>query len=355
MSDGVSAVHFARGSELDELRGPWSDLAARDANIFGTWEWASVWWRHFGRDRPLLVRELAGSDGRPAAILPLYLWSARPVRVGRFLGHGPADQLGPVGTVADSAVLAAALEDVMIEESLDVLLAELLPGCTELGRRLGSPTSTESSPVVEIAKGWDAYLASRSANFRQQVRNRNRRLMRSYDTRFRFSDGSSRLEDDLALLGALHRARWGTRSAYTQWEQFHRDFAATAADCGWLRMWFLELDGRPAAAWYGFRFAGVESYYQAGRDPAKADDSVGFTLLAHTIREAANDGIREYRLLRGAEPFKLRFAHRDPGLATYVLARGARGRLAQSLGATVLGSSFLRSAVRRLPRSPSSR
>jgi CelD/BcsL family acetyltransferase involved in cellulose biosynthesis len=87
----------------------------------------------------------------------------------------------------------------------------------------------------------------------------------------------------------------------------------------------MEVDGRPAAAWYGVRFGGVESYYQAGRDPALDDLSVGFVLLAHTIEAAFDDGVTEYRFLLGDEPFKGRFAEEDEGVETLTVSRGMRG------------------------------
>jgi GNAT acetyltransferase-like protein len=76
------------------------------------------------------------------------------------------------------------------------------------------------------------------------------------------------------------------------------------------------------------RYAGIESYYQAGRDPAWDHYRVGFVLLAHAIRQAADDGIREYRPLRGAEDYKLRFAVADPGLETVAVARGPLAKAA---------------------------
>ena len=132
------------------------------------------------------------------------------------------------------------------------------------------------------------------------------------------------------MLFALHRAARGRADSSFAGAAaaFHREFAAYALAHGWLRLWFLELDGRPRAAWYGFRFAGVESYYQAGRDPECRDASVGFVLLAHSIRAALDDGIREYRFLRGDEPYKYRFAESDPGLESIAVAHGASARSA---------------------------
>ena len=102
---------------------------------------------------------------------------------------------------------------------------------------------------------------------------------------------------------------------------FHLDFARAALARGWLRLWLLELDGQPVAAWYGFRYAGCEWYYQMGRDPRRDRQAVGFVLLCHTMRDAFDAGVREYRLLRGDEEYKDRFATHDPGLATVAVAR----------------------------------
>ena len=103
---------------------------------------------------------------------------------------------------------------------------------------------------------------------------------------------------------------------------FHRSFAATALEQGWLRLWSLEVDGEPVAALYGFGLADTECYYQAGRDRRWDHYRVGFVLLAHAIREAANDGVVEYRLLRGDEEYKHRFATHDPWLETVGMSSG---------------------------------
>jgi CelD/BcsL family acetyltransferase involved in cellulose biosynthesis len=135
------------------------------------------------------------------------------------------------------------------------------------------------------------------------------------------------------VLFALHGARWGRASEFSgPAQQFHRDFAAQALERGWLRLWLLELDGAPAAAWYGFRFGGAESYYQAGWDPAWARGSVAAVLLVHSIREASRDGVEEYRFLQGDEGYKYRMAEEDPGLVTLVRTRGPLARAALALG-----------------------
>jgi CelD/BcsL family acetyltransferase involved in cellulose biosynthesis len=348
--DGMQRTGLEPVESLDAIREDWVRLARASGSIFSTWEWASTWWRHAGRDRELLLRACRTSDGRLVAILPLYLVVTRPARVARFLGHGPADQLGPVCADGDRLGAAYALHEFAEHGDVDLLLAELLPGGVPWSEALGGEVlRAEASPTLEL-DGWERYLAGRSANFRQQVRRRERRLERDRVLTFRLASDSSRLGDDLAELFRLHELRWGAESAFLRWRAFHSEFAAIALGQGWLRLWFLEMDGRSVAAWYGFRFGSVESYYQAGRDPARSDDSVGFVLLAHSIREAANDGMREYRLLRGAEPFKQRFANADPGLQTVALAASRRGRMARAVVARTLGRDRIRSLLGRAAR-----
>jgi CelD/BcsL family acetyltransferase involved in cellulose biosynthesis len=160
---------------LDALGDEWGELARASGNIFSTWEWASTWWRHQGSKRAPLVFACRAADDRLAAVLPLYLWSARPLRVARFIGHGPADQLGPICPPSGRVLAAEALRGACEDARLDALLAELLPGGAGWDSALDAkPLRQESSPILSLAEGWEAYLAARSANFRQQIRRRER-------------------------------------------------------------------------------------------------------------------------------------------------------------------------------------
>jgi CelD/BcsL family acetyltransferase involved in cellulose biosynthesis len=133
------------------------------------------------------------------------------------------------------------------------------------------------------------------------------------------------LDGDLDVLFALHERRWPESSFGTR-QAFHRDFAAAALQRGWLRLWILEVDGIPAAAWYGFRFGNVEHFYQSGWHPEFAADSVGQVLLVHTMRAAFEDGCTTYRFGRGGEAYKSRYAKEDAALTTFAWPRTALGK-----------------------------
>jgi CelD/BcsL family acetyltransferase involved in cellulose biosynthesis len=334
---------------LDDLAGEWRDLAERSGNVFSTWEWASTWWHHFGDGRRLLLMACRRDRGGAFAILPLYISSGRPVRTIRFVGNGPADQLGPVCAPQDRHEAAGLLKRALDQRcpAWDIFIGEQLNAEENWSALLGGTTlRRDSSPVLRVeGRTWEEFLASRTSNFRGQVRRRERKLARDHDLRFRLTD-SDRLEEDLETLFQLHVLQYEAFAGGRK--DFHREFAAIAHARGWLRLWIMEVNDRPVAAWYGFRFANAECFYQSGRDPAWDEYSVGFVLLAHTIREAFNDGVTEYRLLRGGEAYKDRFSNEDHGLETVGLSRTPAGKA--SILAAVAARSMPRPARRLLAR-----
>jgi CelD/BcsL family acetyltransferase involved in cellulose biosynthesis len=157
----------------------------------------------------------------------------------------------------------------------------------------------------------------------------------------------STLDADLDELFRLHEARFGERSPFGGRSAFHRAFAHRALERGWLRLWTLELDDRPVAAEYGFRFRGIESFYQSGRDPELKRVSPGMALLAHVIRNSFEDGVDEFALLRGHDPYKYRFATHDGGLDSICLTRGPAATAALALIQAIRSSPAARKVLRR--------
>jgi CelD/BcsL family acetyltransferase involved in cellulose biosynthesis len=342
--------------ELEPLRDDWRRLADAAGSPFSTYEWAETWWRHYGAGRPLHLVRVSDDDGRAIAILPLYLARSRPVRMLRFVGHGMADQLMPVCAPEDSEAAVAALHEVLGERigGWQLFIADRLPGEWQWAERIGGRALDRTpSPVLDAGgASFDEWLKSRSKNFREQVRRRERKLAKNHELAFRLSDDPARLDADLDTLLRLHRARWGDESGSFEdaREAFHRDFARTALERGWLRLWTLELDGKPVASWLGYRFGGAEWYYQAGRDPDFEREAVGFVLMAHTVRAALDDDMREYRLLLGGEGYKDRFANADHGLHTTVLGRGPFGAAVAASAATAATRPALRARLKRFVR-----
>lgn len=333
-------------TDLEDQREQWQRLAAAATSPFATWEWADTWWRHFGAGGELRLLIVRAGDGETVAILPLYRVTKGPLRVLRFVGHFPADELGPICAPEQAAAVAAICgEHLRGEADWDLFLAERLPLPAGIGSALGGRRlRTESMPELQIETAdWDQFLAGKSSNFRGQVRTKERRLQRDADLEYRLAEDPARLAADMETLFGLHRRGWAAKGEEGAFREdlasFHLDFARAALERGWLRLWIASLDGAPAAVWYGFRIGGVDSFYQGGRDPARERDSIGFVLMAHTVRDAVQHGSSLYRLLLGAEEYKRRFSSRDPGVETVAVTRSLRGDLAL---AALLGRERLR-------------
>ena len=100
----------------------------------------------------------------------------------------------------------------------------------------------------------------------------------------------------------------------------HVGFARLARERGWLRLWRADLDGRPAAYWLGYLYRGEYWSFQIARDPAHADDSIGFVLLMHAIRCAFGERAVRFHHLSGAFEYKLRIADEDAGKEMVLVA-----------------------------------
>jgi CelD/BcsL family acetyltransferase involved in cellulose biosynthesis len=341
-------VKVARVVDSPQLRARWDELAVRSGNIFSTPEWVDAWWRHLGAGNESDLFSLAEGD-EVVGVAAIARGPVGPVKAARFAGYGPADAMGPACAAErlPEAMRALAGADL----GAPVLLAERLPA--DAAGPPFVPFGREASPIVDLGGDWDAYLAGKSSNFRSQVRRKERKLIREHGLTYRLADAAG-LDADLDVLFRLHERRWdesGSGAFAGARAGFHREFAATALERGWLRLWMAEVgDGEPVAAWYGFRFAGEEWYYQAGREPEWDRSSVGLVLLAQTMRAAAEEGVDTYRLLRGDDSYKDRFATGDAPVVTLAAGRGpgaqAGVRAARRLGEAEL----VRRGIGRLSR-----
>jgi CelD/BcsL family acetyltransferase involved in cellulose biosynthesis len=321
---------------VEDIAEEWGALALEAGTVFGTPDWAGTWWRHFGAGRTPRIHACRTAGGELLAVLPLYAQRCGPLRTLRFLGHGPGDCQGPVCRPLHRPLAGRALRRIVRETGADLLIGEQIPAEDGWSGLLGGHViAEEGNPVMRWPAGsaWEEVTGRWSSSLRRKSGVSSRRLERAHGSvGHRVSEGGERLAEDFAVLLELHRARWDetpTQFAGTD-AAFQRDFAAVADERGWLQLSFLEVAGTPAAAVYDLRFGGVESQYQQGRDPAYAN--AGFVALVETMRRAHADGLREYRFLRGDEPYKYRFATADPGLETLVYAPPALRSAALSAG-----------------------
>ena len=319
--------------DLRPLREDWARLAESAGNLFATWEWSELWWRHYGGERPLCIAVLR-EDDEIDALVPLFVWSRRPLRTLRLLGHGHGDRLGPICADHDAPTATRALRVALAAEPHDLFVGDWVAGERNWTAAVGGRVVRSTGyPILDLGDdSWPEFLARQSQRFRKSVRLGQNRLERAGEVSYRYAEPST-LERDLDAAFRLHVARFAEHAGCLfcgEHEAFQREFAAVALERGWLRLLLLEIDGEPVGSEYGFFFQGAYYAYQGGRDPKWDRESVGFLLEVESIRRTLEEGGLEYRFLGGEEDYKYRYAAKDPRLETIVVPASRRGRFASA-------------------------
>jgi CelD/BcsL family acetyltransferase involved in cellulose biosynthesis len=331
----------------------WDAVQARAASPspFMSWAWHRAWADSAEDASSSEVLVLRDVEGEVQAILPLLL---RRVPFHRVPVKVLAWAIGEMGYPDHLDVLATPEADlsalVPLVEELDwqvLVLSNLAPyarsarwlcaGLVDRGHTIHRQ-SVWPCPYLELSGDWEQYLATVTSSRRQALRHMERSLRRRHAVAITDYDGD-RIEEGWRHLITLHEARWqeaGGTGAFRdpRIARLHRRFAEELARRGQLWLTTLDLDGAPAAAWYGFTCHDTVYFYQSGRDPRWERESVGQILIAAMIRRAMERGFRRFDFLRGDDPYKRQWtATRRITEEITIFRRGWRRNLLRGLDA----------------------
>jgi CelD/BcsL family acetyltransferase involved in cellulose biosynthesis len=323
----------------------WDAVQARveSPSPFMSWAWHRAWAdsapvADVDQRETLVLRH---SDGGVQGVLPLLrrriLFHRMPVTALTWaIGDlGCPDHLDVLATPGvDIGAVVPLLEDLGWQI---LVLSNLAPTAT-VARRLGEAMANRGHavrlqnasvcPYLDLCDDWEHYLASVTSSRRQALRYMERNLRRHHAVAITDYDGD-RLDEGWRHLVTLHERRWGGAGAFRdpRIDSLHRRFAAELARRGQLWLVTLDLDGEPAAAWYGFTWRDTVCFYQSGRDPRWERESVGQVLLAAMIRRGMERGFKRFDFLRGEDPYKrLWTAAQRTTQEITIFRRGLRGR-----------------------------
>jgi CelD/BcsL family acetyltransferase involved in cellulose biosynthesis len=225
---------------------------------------------------------------------------------------------------------------------------------------------TTPAPTVGLdGDGFDAWLAAKSRNFRQQMR-RMRRQLDAAGARFRRIAAPGELVERLPHMTALHRQRMATKGERSRVtpavERMLREAAERLAPAG--RMWIWEAQGPDGAAISSHLFVaagGEVGYWLGGFDDAWAAHKPGLVALVVAVEDGFSRGDRRLDLGPGGQHYKRRLADdADQLIEATLLPRTRRYPLARARLAphelrrrvAIRMSPRRRHALRRLLRRP---
>jgi len=322
------AETLASGANLGRIEHAWLELQQQVPMVplFLTFEWVSVWWRHFGENLGLWLLAVTDGAGRVRGLAPLVLRveGRGPLRVRRltFAGAGIAQpaHLDVLAQPIDKNEVSRAVIEFLRERTRDWDVVDL-EGLAE-DSRLNTTLGTEhrrhaTGPSAEcrfalLPGAWPEYEARQlSSKMRGNLRSQRRRLDHDHPKCVSFLKVREEWELDAAvkMLHELHRKRWEGRVGATpldhpRFAAFFRDFASAALDRGWLRFYQLRLADQVIGVNYCFCYRGVYYGYQKAFDPDWARYGPGQLLQAHVIQQAIEEGVREFDMLHGEQADK---------------------------------------------------
>ena len=328
----------------------WDGVVARTehSSPFMSWAWHRAW---AGAAPAADVDAstalvLQAADGELQAVLPVLArrvtFRRMPVRAVTWAvgDAGCPDHLDiPAVPGADMDAFVPALEAMSWQVLILTNLSETSPNadrlCQALARR-GHVARRETlwgCPRMRLPATWDEYLATLSATRRQTVRRKERTLSRLH--RVTLTDyPEDRFDEGWGHLVRLHEERWLSAGAFRDPMALalQTAFAREMARQGHLWLVTLDLDGVPAAAWYGFEAGDTVYFYQSGRLPKWEGESVGLVLMGCMIRRAIERGFTWFDFLRGEDTYKTHWTGTQRKTGEIVVFRaGWRGHWVRAL------------------------
>lgn len=308
-----------RLDSFSAIEAGWRALLSRCPcdTIFLTPEWQRLWWDICGEGELHLLA--IQSDDDLVGVAPLMCVDGCWGFAG---GAEVADFLDVVTEPAHASSVASAVLDYLQRLGGKAELRNLRPdslGATlllEEARRRGIGVEVDQedvSPRVELPSDWDAYLQSLTKKDRHELRRKLRRLFASGDVRYVVANDPSTRDRDVEDFIRLHRLSAPEKASFMtdQMARFFHALVSEFAPRGWLRLYFLEIDGLRVASVVLFDYRDEFLLYNSGYDPEYAHLSTGLLLKAFCLRDAIAEGRRVFDFLQGNEPYKYDLGARD--------------------------------------------
>ena len=306
---------------FEALADEWDALvAATDDQIFYRHEFVRTWIAHFAPTRPLRVLLARDACGRLAAVLPLvqHRTSSFGVPLTELRSTANAhscrfDLLAADADLASRVFFAHLAEDrhwdvLRIGEVPEGGRAWSLAAAASAGGYPVASTSVDS-PYVPLRPSWPEQSATLPAKFKANCRRRRRKLEATGGVMFDgHGDGDevdACLEEGFELEARGWKGSSGTAMAQSPSTRgFYSELARVARRGGYLRLYFLRVDGRPVAFQYGLCWNGSYLLLKPAYDESLADCSPGQLLVEDVLKDCIGHGLREFDFLGADMPWK---------------------------------------------------
>ena len=341
---------------LGLLRKDWDQLLAVSSNgsIFSTWEWATAWWKSYGRGKSLWILKIS-RDGHLIGLAPFYLenirrFGALTYRTLRLVGDGSADSdyLEVISASGEEESVARSIVTHLLghKSIWDIALLNEIPE-TSLTLRFLRTVFQENDcywnetarpcSYVNLPADWNTYLLGLRPRMRTKIRSLSRELEKKFTVNFNVCQSLTELDAGLESLFRLHGKRWEIRGqdgvfASPSKRHFYQELSPLLLNRRWLRFYTLALNNGAVAHQYCFEYRNKMFLLQEGFDPEWDQYGVGNVLRSYVFRDCIERKLAAYDFLGGITEHKTSWgAVQKFSLSTAALTPGMKNKLFLSL------------------------
>ena len=324
--------------EDPDLSEAWNTLvlAMDNPEVFFTYQWALAASRGF-QDRlsPLLF--LMYDAGQLAGVVALAIDPNAP-RAAFFLTSSTADYCDIVSTPENrQAVLLALLQEIQNLSLSDLVLANVpsnsatlkeLPSVAALRNFYLTSRAAYNCGVVQLESEEQRETLLRTLATRGREKRALKKLSTLGSVKVIHLTEPEQIGESLESIVSAQISRFLASNRVSplvgpERRTFLRQLSDLLSHSGWLKISQLEIDGRPVAWNYGFRFGGSWFWYLPTFQMEYEHVSPGSCLLRLMVEEGARDAsLRWLDLGLGDEPYKERFANNTRETRYVHLSRG---------------------------------
>lgn len=291
---------------LDSLANRWDELLEQQELSS---PFLSSWWiDNAAEGTATLLCCFAGSEFVGGAAFQLDSVGTGPLRVERVrcLGQGTLapDHLDLIAQQVHAAEVRSVVLSWLKRPGSRVVDLDGLAATGALGQALRShEIASIAAPFTRLPADGAEYLAARPGQVRSTIsRTRKRFAKEGVHLRRVLVDDMPGALDRLA---ELHDSRWSDESAFLDgWDRFRAAALAGARSGSVIIHELLSADDEVVATELDLRSEKRLVFYQAGRRTEREWRGCGSVLRADILDWACSEGIEEYDLLRGDEPYK---------------------------------------------------
>lgn len=344
----VRALHsFA---QAEPLRSAWNNLVANSgADIYQTFEWCSIWWKYYGKNRALHLLLCFSSEALvgviPAFVETLWFGPVR-IRAAKIVGADFSLTLCNLPVISSSLTLVTthAIEYFLKQQRCDLFslgsLAGPHAGIKEIfaaGHNLPNlvvrtKTFTRScNTYFSLPASFEDYLKSLDKKQRSNFKRMMEQSSKAYRVTFDTLSAAEQMTPEFELFCQQHEVQWradGKLGHFGDWphaREFNRDLIRAFATQGNVRFYRILANNQVISSQYCYVF-GQTVYW---RLPARIRNSewdrfsLGTMGLIRMIESLITEGVNTIEAGRGHYGYKIQHGAREwPMYTIHFMRRG---------------------------------